>query len=72
MKHVVLWVVHHVIHKLTCLGVLYWQVILLDDRFHEELVDELSVSLPYLAIVCDEHMIAACDEVVAHIAMWPI
>lgn len=68
----VLWIVHHVIYKLAGLRVLYRQVVPVYNRLHEELVDQLAISLPHLSIVRNEHMVSTCNQIVAHIAVWAV
>lgn len=64
MPHVFGRVGQVVVQQLRGLCLLQRQVILHDNRLHEVLVDHFAVSLPDLAVVRDEDVIAAGDEVV--------
>lgn len=61
-----------VIQQLGGLGLLQRQVVFHDDALHEVLVDDFTVPLPRLAVVRDQYVVAARDQVVRHVAVRPV
>lgn len=72
MPHVLRGVDQVIVEQLAGLGLLEWQVVFHDDALHEVLVDDLAVSLPDFAVVRDQDVVAAGDQVVRHVAMWAV
>jgi len=71
MFHVVARIREEVVNHLDCLCMLNMDVLLLTDRFHEILMNELSDFAPLFAIIHDQKVVSLSDQT-SHQRGWPI
>lgn len=69
VPHVLVRLDEEVMQQLAGFSLLQRKMVFHHDALHEVLVNDFAVPLPYFAIVCDQNVVATCDEVMRDVAV---